>query len=675
MGGACVKGSGTKGSPESPREGLVNRGLLEKRISRANSLKKEEGVVAQDRVDSRDVRSIEKRHGSSKRLIDDRKRRETEESVGAQYGATGSIPKALHWDKDAPRWPSWLLSVAREAVKGWVPRHADTFERIAKIGQGTYSNVYKARDTINGKIVALKRVRFDNQDPESVKFMAREIILLRRLDHPNVIKLEGLIASEKSSSMYLIFEYMEHDLTGLASIPSIKFTEPQVKCYMQQLLSGLDYCHRHGILHRDIKGSNLLIDNNGILKIADFGLASFFDPYRKVQMTSHVVTLWYRPLELILGATQYGVGVDLWSVGCILGELYYGRPIMPGKTEVEQLHKIFKLCGSPSEDLWRKSRLSNAATFKPRERYRRCIAETFKDFPTPAIRLIETLLSLDPAARGTAARALKSEYFSVEPRACDPSDLPNYPPNKERDAKLRQEEARRRKEAGGGNHMPELENRRHKESQAAAAQNKNTEAVVLNQKQRGNSNPRSGYLAKDHGKEGSDYGLPNRHTRKTMERLESANDAMFQRRDRGFRSGPLGWIKSENKADDPLSLIKADLSMLSGLVAARTTMSTDRRDSPLAKDPNHKERLSGPLNDWSSAIRQDIVRHAQTISAAKYGKPRTRESTNGNRARENSISFSGPLVSPNNVDQVLKEHDHKIQQYARRARLEKSRAP
>lgn len=103
---------------------------------------------------------------------------------------------------------------------------------------------------------------------------------------------------------------------------------------MKQLLSGLDYCHRHGILHRDIKGSNLLIDKNGILKIADFGLASFFSPHCRVRMTSHVVTLWYRPLELILGATHYGVGVDLWSVGCILGELYYGRPIMPGKTDV-----------------------------------------------------------------------------------------------------------------------------------------------------------------------------------------------------------------------------------------------------------------------------------------------------------------------------------------------------
>jgi cyclin-dependent kinase 12/13 len=103
---------------------------------------------------------------------------------------------------------------------------------------------------------------------------------------------------------------------------------------MQQLLSGLEHCHDNNVLHRDIKGSNLLLDNNGILKIADFGLATFFDPRHKRPMTSRVVTLWYRPPELLLGATDYSVGVDLWSAGCILAELLYGKPIMPGRTEV-----------------------------------------------------------------------------------------------------------------------------------------------------------------------------------------------------------------------------------------------------------------------------------------------------------------------------------------------------
>jgi cyclin-dependent kinase 12/13 len=103
---------------------------------------------------------------------------------------------------------------------------------------------------------------------------------------------------------------------------------------MQQLLQGLYHCHTHGVLHRDIKGSNLLIDNNGTLKIGDFGLATLFDPNKCKPMTSRVVTLWYRPPELLLGATEYGVTVDLWSTGCILGELLAGKPIMPGRTEV-----------------------------------------------------------------------------------------------------------------------------------------------------------------------------------------------------------------------------------------------------------------------------------------------------------------------------------------------------
>ncbi|KAF5749231.1 Serine/threonine-protein kinase [Tripterygium wilfordii] len=196
----------------------------------------------------------------------------------------------------------------------------------------------------------------------------------------------------------------------------------QVKCYMHQLLSGLQHCHERGILHRDIKGSNLLIDKNGILKIGDFGLANYYSPNPKRPLTSRVVTLWYRAPELLLGSTDYGVGIDLWSVGCLLAELFVGRPIMPGRTEVEQLHRIFKLCGTPSGEYWKKLRLST--TFRPPQSYKPSLFQAFRDFPESSRGLLSTLLALDPTYRGSASSALQNEFFHTSPLACDLSGLP-----------------------------------------------------------------------------------------------------------------------------------------------------------------------------------------------------------------------------------------------------------
>ncbi|KAJ9683731.1 hypothetical protein PVL29_019347 [Vitis rotundifolia] len=340
-------------------------------------------------------------------------------------------------------WPSWLSAAAGEAIHGWLPLRADSFEKLEKIGQGTYSTVYRARDVETGRIVALKKVRFDNFQPESVMFMSREITILRRLDHPNIMKLEGIITSRLSCSIYLVFEYMEHDLAGLVSCPDIKFSVAQVKCYMQQLLSAIEHCHLLGVMHRDIKASNILVNNEGVLKLADFGLANILRPKHKQILTSRVVTLWYRPPELILGSTSYGVSVDLWSVGCVFAELLIGKPLFKGRTEVEQLHKIFKLCGSPPDEYWKKSKFPHAAMFKPHHPYESTLRERFREFPTTALNLIETLLSVEPPKRGTASSALISEFFNTKPYACEPSSLPKYPPNKEIDAKCR-EEARRK---------------------------------------------------------------------------------------------------------------------------------------------------------------------------------------------------------------------------------------
>ncbi|XP_010258718.1 PREDICTED: probable serine/threonine-protein kinase At1g54610 isoform X3 [Nelumbo nucifera] len=369
----------------------------------------------------------------------------------------GNMQKYIQGEQVAAGWPPWLSAVAGEAIQGWVPLRADSFEKMEKIGQGTYSSVFRARELDTGRIVALKKVRFDNFDPESVRFMAREILILRRLDHPNIMKLEGLITSRMSCSIYLVFEYMEHDLAGLASCPNIKLSEAQVKCYMHQLLSGLEHCHSCNVMHRDIKGSNILVNNEGILKIADFGLANYFSPGHKQPLTSRVVTLWYRPPELLLGSTDYRASVDLWSVGCVFAELFLGKPILQGRTEVEQLHKIFKLCGSPPDEYWKNSKVPHRTMFKPQHPYGSCLRETCKELPATAVDLIETFLSLEPHKRGTASSALVSEYFTTKPYACDPSTLPKYPPNKEMDVRCREEAQRKR--AGGRVVRPEAKGR------------------------------------------------------------------------------------------------------------------------------------------------------------------------------------------------------------------------
>ncbi|KAM5581318.1 putative serine/threonine-protein kinase [Rosa sericea] len=356
----------------------------------------------------------------------------------------GFSHRSLESEQVAAGWPSWLSAAAGEAIYGWVPLKADAYEKLEKIGQGTYSSVFRAREVETGRILALKKVRFDNFQPESIRFMAREIMILRRLDHPNIMKLEGIITSRSSSSIYLVFEYMEHDLAGLVAANDIKFSDVQIKCYMRQLFSAVEHCHLRGIMHRDIKASNILVNNEGILKLADFGLANVVNSKSNQPLTSRVVTLWYRPPELLMGATEYTVSVDLWSVGCVFAELYLGKPILKGRTEVEQLHKIFKLCGSPPEEYWKNSKLPHATMFKPQYSYESSLRERCKEFPTTSVDLLQTLLSVEPYNRGTASSALMSEYFRTKPYACDPAKLPKYPPTKEMDAKSR-EDAQKKK--------------------------------------------------------------------------------------------------------------------------------------------------------------------------------------------------------------------------------------
>ncbi|KAK6937991.1 Protein kinase domain [Dillenia turbinata] len=535
-----------------------------------------------------------------------------------------SMTRNAETDNVNAGWPSWLTSVAAEAVKGWVPRRADSFEKLDKIGQGTYSNVYRARDLETGKIVAMKKVRFVNMDPESVRFMAREISILRRLDHPNVMKLEGLVTSRISSSLYLVFEYMEHDLAGLAARPGIKFSETQIKCYMKQLLCGLEHCHGQGVLHRDIKGSNLLVDNNGVLKIADFGLATCFTPGQNQPLTSRVVTLWYRAPELLLGCTDYGVAVDMWSAGCILAELFAGKPIMPGRTEVEQMHKIFKLCGSPSEDYWKRWKLPHATSFKPQHPYKRRVAETFKDFPSSALALIDALLSLEPEARGSAAAALQSEFFTTNPLPCDPSTLPKYPPSKEFDAKHRDEEARPKKKA-------------------EAVKGRGPESVRRGLRE--SSKPTSEYINQEQGLEQQSNPKSASHNK-----FNPAQVVVDQ----------TSWRGKQNAFSKSSSVVHPS--------AVGSTWDTKAKEDASGVPPPSLGSANAPI---SAKFR----RQTSHLPQADEHTASAKEHSAGYAPKKNRIHYSGPLMPPGgNLDDMLKEHERQIQQAVRKARLDKARS-
>ncbi|XP_070031279.1 cyclin-dependent kinase C-2-like isoform X2 [Nicotiana tomentosiformis] len=317
----------------------------------------------------------------------------------------------------------------------WGSRSVDCFEKLEQIGEGTYGQVYMAREKATGEIVALKKIRMDNEKEGFPITAIREIKILKKLQHENVIQLKEIVTSQGpegdeqgkldnnkyKGNIYMVFEYMDHDLTGLADRPGLRFTIPQIKCYMKQLLTGLHYCHVNQVLHRDIKGSNLLIDNEGNLKLADFGLARSFSGDHNANLTNRVITLWYRPPELLLGATKYGPAVDMWSVGCIFAELLFGKPILPGKNEPEQLTKIYELCGTPDEINWPGvSKIPWYGKFKPARPMKRRVREVFRHFDRHALDLLDKMLTLDPSQRICAKDALDAEYFWTDPLPCDP---------------------------------------------------------------------------------------------------------------------------------------------------------------------------------------------------------------------------------------------------------------
>jgi len=225
----------------------------------------------------------------------------------------------------------------------------DRYEKLEKIGEGTYGVVYKAKDKETGQIVALKKVRMGNEDEGVPSTALREIALLKEIQHPNTVGLLDVESSE--SKLYLIFEFCDSDLKKYMNNIRGNLSAKLVKELMYQMVMGITYCHMHRLIHRDLKPQNILVDKKGVLKLADFGLARAFTIPIET-LTHEVVTLWYRAPEILLGGKHYSVGVDMWSIGCIFAELVTKQPLFPGDSEIDQLYRIFRVCGTPNETIW-----------------------------------------------------------------------------------------------------------------------------------------------------------------------------------------------------------------------------------------------------------------------------------------------------------------------------------
>lgn len=298
------------------------------------------------------------------------------------------------------------------------------YEKIKFIGEGQFARVYKAKDRLTDKLVAIKKIKLGSitEAQDGVNRTAlREIKLLQEVQHENVIALLDVFG--KDSCISLVFELLETDLEQIINDRQIPLTFPHIKSHILMTLKGLEYLHKNFILHRDMKPNNLLLDKNNILKIADFGLARQFGSPSRIY-SHQVVTRWYRAPELLYGARMYGVGIDMWAVGCILAELFTRTALFPGDSDLETMDKIVTVLGTPSQKNWhgvtelpdyvKFTVPSNGIPF----------SEKFSGLSADAIELLEKLLRLCPTERCDCTEALSMAYFRTEPYPTLPEFLP-----------------------------------------------------------------------------------------------------------------------------------------------------------------------------------------------------------------------------------------------------------
>ncbi|KAJ2936281.1 hypothetical protein H1R20_g813, partial [Candolleomyces eurysporus] len=306
------------------------------------------------------------------------------------------------------------------------------YDVTTKLGEGTFGEVHKAIHKKNGQHVALKRILMHHEKEGMPVTALREIKILKALKHPSIVNILDMFVARSTEkdplSVYMVFPYMDHDLAGLLENERVSFSPSQIKLYMKQLLEGTEYMHRNHILHRDMKAANLLISNKGILQIADFGLARSYDMdvtkgTSNKRYTNCVVTRWYRPPELLLGARQYGGEVDIWGIGCVLGEMFTRKPILPGTSDLDQLEKIWYLCGTPTQHTWPNfDHLPGCEGVKRFNTYARRVKPAYEHSVGPEMAdLLDKLLICNPKERITASQALEHAYFWTDPLPADPS--------------------------------------------------------------------------------------------------------------------------------------------------------------------------------------------------------------------------------------------------------------
>ncbi|CAC5409852.1 cyclin-dependent kinase 7-like [Mytilus californianus] len=288
------------------------------------------------------------------------------------------------------------------------------YEKIDFLGEGQFATVYKAKDLETGNIVAVKKIKVGTREEAADginRTALREIKLLQELKHHHIIGLQDVFGHR--SNVSLVFDFMDTDLEIIIKDNTIVLTPGHIKSYILQTLKGLEYLHHHWILHRDLKPNNLLINDQGLLKLGDFGLAKFFGSPSRVY-TNQVVTRWYRCPELLFGARQYGTGVDMWAVGCILAELLLRVPFLPGDSDLDQLSRIFQMLGTPSDETWASMKdLPDYVKFKVFPGYD--LKDVFIAATEDLLCLMKKLLAMDPLQRCSATESLKMDYFSNKP--------------------------------------------------------------------------------------------------------------------------------------------------------------------------------------------------------------------------------------------------------------------